>query len=90
MLWRAIVFGWVLGLNGVILLAYVVTIPANEIVIPPVLYTIYKETGSLKWPPFLTATAGHGVLVIFFIAQIWRLVVACNELIPSYPRRQGG
>lgn len=29
--------GWLLGLNGVILLAYVVAIPANEIVIPTVL-----------------------------------------------------
>ena len=30
-------FGWWLGLNGVILLAYIVAIPANEIVIPTVL-----------------------------------------------------
>ncbi|ANH38531.1 Ferrous iron transport protein B [Nocardioides dokdonensis FR1436] len=29
--------GWVLGLNGVILLAYLVAIPANEIVIPTIL-----------------------------------------------------
>jgi ferrous iron transport protein B len=29
--------GWLLGLNGVILLAYVVAIPANEIVIPTIL-----------------------------------------------------
>lgn len=30
-------FGWYIGLNGVILLAYVVAIPANEIVIPTIL-----------------------------------------------------
>lgn len=30
-------FGWLIGLNGVILLAYVVAIPANEIVIPTIL-----------------------------------------------------
>ncbi len=30
-------FGWLLGLNGVILVAYIVAIPANEIVIPTVL-----------------------------------------------------
>jgi len=30
-------FGFLLGLNGVILLAYVVAIPANEIVIPTIL-----------------------------------------------------
>ena len=29
--------GWVMGLNGVILLAYVVAIPANEIVVPTIL-----------------------------------------------------
>ncbi|NNJ12325.1 ferrous iron transporter B [Chloroflexales bacterium ZM16-3] len=29
--------GWLLGLNGVILLAYVVAIPANEIIIPTIL-----------------------------------------------------
>ncbi|MDA0747387.1 MAG: ferrous iron transporter B [bacterium] len=30
-------FAWLLGLNGVILLAYVIAIPANEIVIPTIL-----------------------------------------------------
>jgi len=30
-------FGWILGLNGVILLAYIVAIPANEIVVPTIL-----------------------------------------------------
>jgi ferrous iron transport protein B len=36
--------GW-LGLNGVILLAYVVAIPANEIVIPTVLMLTVVTTG---------------------------------------------
>jgi ferrous iron transport protein B len=30
-------FGWLLGLSGVILLAYIVAIPANEIIIPTIL-----------------------------------------------------
>ena len=30
-------FGWFIGLNGVILLAYIIAIPANEIVIPTIL-----------------------------------------------------
>jgi ferrous iron transport protein B len=30
-------FGWLLGLNGIILLAYIVAIPANEIIIPTIL-----------------------------------------------------
>lgn len=36
---------WFLGLNGVILLAYVVAIPANEIVIPTVLMLTVLTTG---------------------------------------------
>jgi ferrous iron transport protein B len=127
-------FGWLVGLNGVILLAYIIAIPANEIVIPTVLmltvlsakvagmgagagvmfeledansylqvlqaggwtlltavnlmlfslvhnpcsttvYTIYKETGSAKW----TAVSAllpvvMGLILCFFVAQIWRLV----------------
>ncbi len=37
--------GWWLGLNGVILVAYIVAIPANEIVIPTVLMLIVLITG---------------------------------------------
>ena len=38
-------FGWLLGLNGVILLAYIVAIPANEIVIPTVLMLTMLTAG---------------------------------------------
>lgn len=37
--------GWVIGLNGVILLAYVVAIPANKIVIPTILMLTVLTTG---------------------------------------------
>lgn len=37
--------GWVLGLSGVILLAYIIAIPANEIVIPTVLMLTVLVTG---------------------------------------------
>lgn len=37
--------GWFLGLNGIILVAYIVAIPANEIVIPTVLMLIVLMTG---------------------------------------------
>lgn len=133
------VIGWlnpvgiVLGLNGVILLAYVVAIPANEIVIPTILmltvlmtrshgvgegagvmfeltstattkslleaggwtvltavnlmlfsllhnpcsttiYTIYKETGSVKWTTLATLLPlAIGILVTFLVASVWRL-----------------
>jgi ferrous iron transport protein B len=125
--------GILIGLNGVILLAYIVAIPANEIVIPTVLmltvlmtgaagfdtgagvmfeldsnastlallqaggwtlltavnlmifslvhnpcsttiYTIYKETGSLKWTTVASIMPlVLGLLMTFFIAQIWRV-----------------
>lgn len=37
--------GWVMGLNGVILVAYIVAIPANEIVIPTVLMLTVLTAG---------------------------------------------
>ncbi|GMV03986.1 MAG: hypothetical protein AMXMBFR53_02680 [Gemmatimonadota bacterium] len=48
-------FGLLLGLNGVILLAYVVAIPANEIVIPTVLMLTVLTSG-------LGGGAGAGVM----------------------------
>ena len=126
-------FGLFIGLNGVIILAYIIAIPANEIVIPTILmltvlsanmmgigegagvmfelddlgatmqifkaggwtlltainlmifsllhnpcsttiYTIYKETNSVKWTLISTfLPVVMGLVVCFFIAQIWRL-----------------
>ena len=37
--------GWFIGLNGVILLAYIVAIPANEIIIPTILMLTVLATG---------------------------------------------
>lgn len=48
--------GWFLGLNGIILVAYIVAIPANEIVIPTVLMLIVLMTGSNDF------TEGTGVI----------------------------
>lgn len=49
--------GILLGLNGVILLAYIVAIPANEIVVPTILMLTVLMTGS--------AGVGHGAGVMF-------------------------
>lgn len=38
--------GWLMGLNGVILVAYIVAIPANEIVIPTILMLTVLITGA--------------------------------------------
>jgi len=127
-------FTFILGLNGVIFLAYIIAIPANEIVIPSILmltvanlglagvgagngvmfeldsvtdtaniltaggwtlltginlmifsllhnpcsttiYTIYKETKSAKWTLVSTfLPIVMGLVITFFVAQIWRLV----------------
>jgi ferrous iron transport protein B len=48
-------FGLLLGLNGVILLAYVVAVPANEIVIPTILMLTVLVTG-------ISGGAGAGVM----------------------------
>jgi ferrous iron transport protein B len=39
------------------------------------IYTIYKETGSIKWTTIASLLpVVMGILVTFFTAQIWRLV----------------
>ena len=50
-------FGWLLGLNGVILLAYILAIPANEIVIPTILMLTVMTLGN--------STLGEGSGVMF-------------------------
>jgi len=49
-------FGFLLGLNGVILLAYIVAIPANEIVIPTILMLTVAKLG------LVGVGAGDGVM----------------------------
>jgi ferrous iron transport protein B len=78
-------FGVLLGLNGVILLAYIVAIPANEIVIPTVLMLTVLVTG-------INAGAGAGVifdmqagsdLINLFKAGGWTLLTAVNLMLFS-------
>ncbi len=39
------------------------------------IYTIYKETGSVKWTLLSTfLPLGMGIMITFFIAQIWRIL----------------
>ena len=79
-------FGILLGLNGIILLAYIVAIPANEIVIPTILMLTVMTTG-------LTGMgAGSGVifetdnskdLIDLFTAGGWTLLTAINLMLFS-------
>ncbi|MBK8989133.1 MAG: ferrous iron transporter B [Chloroflexi bacterium] len=77
--------GILVGLNGVILLAYVVAIPANEIVIPTVLMLTVLVTGG-------EGGAGAGVMfemnstsdyVALFTAGGWTLLTAVNLMLFS-------
>jgi ferrous iron transport protein B len=78
--------GWWIGLNGVILLAYIVAIPANEIVIPTVLMLTVLVTGLTDYG------AGAGVmfelentadLMQLFRAGGWTLLTAVNLMLFS-------
>jgi len=79
-------FGLFIGLNGVILLAYVVAIPANEIVIPTVLMLTVLTAGG--------AAAGTGAGVMFELNSAaatgellrgggWTLLTAVNLMLFS-------
>ena len=79
-------FGMLLGLNGVILLAYIVAIPANEIVIPTVLMLTVVSLGA--------AGAGEGTGVMFELesatamgnllkADGWTLLTGVNLMLFS-------
>ncbi len=78
-------FGFLLGLNGVILLAYIVAIPANEIVIPTILMLTVLATG---------IPGGEGVGVMFELDSVndtasilksggWTLLTAVNLMLFS-------
>ncbi len=78
-------FGFLIGLNGVILLAYIVAIPANEIVIPTILMLTVLVTG---------ITGGEGTGVMFELdsanetanilkAGGWTLLTAINVMLFS-------
>jgi ferrous iron transport protein B len=77
--------GWLIGLNGVVLLAYIVAIPANEIVIPTVLMLTVLTTG---------AAAGEGAGIMFELDSLeatgdllraggWTLLTAVNLMLFS-------
>jgi len=78
-------FGFLIGLNGVILLAYIVAIPANEIVIPTILMLTVLVTGM---------HVGEGTGVLFELDSVndtasvlkaggWTLLTAINVMLFS-------
>jgi len=77
--------GWVLGLTGVVMLAYIVAIPANEIVIPTILMLTVLVTGQNE--------LGEGTGVMFeteaggirniLLAGGWTLLTAVSLMLFS-------
>ncbi len=70
-------FGLLLGLDGVILLAYIIAIPANEIVVPTMMM-VYMGVGMMTDPPDLATLRtllvdGHG----------WTMLTAVNLMLFS-------
>lgn len=79
-------FGWLLGLNGVILVAYIVAIPANEIVIPTVLMLTalsVTQVAGLGEGAGVMFETGHTEMMTIFSAGGWTLLTALNLMLFS-------
>ncbi len=72
--------GWVIGVNGVILVAYLVAIPANEIVIPTILMLTVMVTGMTgvgeQGAGVMFETGENGVLAQLLHAGGWTTLTA--------------
>jgi ferrous iron transport protein B len=78
--------GLLVGLNGVILVAYIVAIPANEIVIPTVLMLTVLVTGMSgvgAGAGVMFETQSTGDLMAIFQAGGWTLLTAVNLMLFS-------
>ncbi|MCB0224119.1 MAG: ferrous iron transporter B, partial [Anaerolineae bacterium] len=77
--------GLIFGLNGVILLAYVVAIPANEIVIPTVLMLTVLMTGASQYGAGagVMFEASHQETMTLLQAGGWTLLTAVNLMLFS-------
>lgn len=78
--------GFLIGLNGVILLAYVVAIPANEIVIPTILMLTVLVTGTTDvgaGTGVMFELESHSQTLALFHAGGWTLLTAVNLMLFS-------
>ena len=69
--------GWVMGLDGVILLAYIIAIPANEIVVPTMLM-VYMSQGMMTELDSL-----DGLRTLLVDEHGWTLLTAVNLMLFS-------
>jgi ferrous iron transport protein B len=77
--------GFFLGLNGVILVAYIVAIPANEIVIPTILMLTVLVTGATDYGAGagVMFEAGQNETMALFQAGGWTLLTAVSLMLFS-------
>ncbi|MCK4560434.1 MAG: ferrous iron transporter B [Calditrichia bacterium] len=79
-------FGLLLGLNGVILFAYIIAIPANEIVIPTILMLtvmILKASGVGEGAGVMFELDDYQIYTELFAAGGWTLLTAINLMLFS-------
>jgi len=69
--------GWAIGLDGVILLAYVIAIPANEIVVPTMLM-VYMSQGMMTELESL-----DGLRILLVDQHHWTMLTAVNLMLFS-------
>jgi ferrous iron transport protein B len=69
-------FGLLLGLDGVILLAYIIAIPANEIVVPTMMM-IYMGTGMMVDGP----ASGEAIRALLVGVHGWTMLTALNLML---------
>ncbi|NPV56438.1 MAG: ferrous iron transporter B [Anaerolineae bacterium] len=70
-------FGYLLGLDGVILLAYIIAIPANEIVVPTMMM-VYLGTGMMTAMPGLSDLRS-----LLVVDHGWTMLTAINLMLFS-------
>ncbi len=79
-------FGLLIGLNGVILLAYVIAVPANEIVIPTILMLTVlsaKLTGLGAGAGVMFELDSDAAIARIFASDGWNLLTAVNLMLFS-------
>jgi ferrous iron transport protein B len=69
-------FGYLLGLDGVIILAYIIAIPANEIVVPTMMM-VYMGAGMMINGP----TSNHAIFDLLVNGNGWTMLTAVNLML---------
>ena len=73
--------GWLMGLNGIILLAYILAIPANEIVIPTILMLTVLVLGQDGASAGVLMEGGDAETYRILTAGGWTLLTAVNLML---------